>query len=277
MCIIVYKPKNVNFPNKKTLKNCFENNPDGAGFMYTSDGVVNIKKGYKNFSSFYKALQDSRKETGDSVPYVLHFRISTQAGTRQDCCHPFPLSAKMDDLRLLESATKIGIAHNGIISLTSESKAGLTYSDTMRFITEYLSLIIQDKNFYKNKKTLKLIERLIDSSRLAILDEDGNGTTIGKGWTIDNDIYYSNTSYKASLYTKLTKTTALSYCTSYDYDEEYYYNFEKYYNALKGGYDFPSTACPCSLYDDYEYCDYCLNFGKCYGITNSNSKRGDNN
>ena len=56
MCIIAIKPKNIDLPNKEYLENCFINNDDGAGFMYTKNNKVYIYKGYMDFDSFYKSV-----------------------------------------------------------------------------------------------------------------------------------------------------------------------------------------------------------------------------
>ena len=56
MCILVIKPKGKEMPSKKILRNCWENNPDGAGMMYVKDGHVVIDKGYMEFSDFWKEL-----------------------------------------------------------------------------------------------------------------------------------------------------------------------------------------------------------------------------
>lgn len=40
MCIIVVKEKNKDLPKLSYLENCFDNNPDGMGFMYTDKGKV---------------------------------------------------------------------------------------------------------------------------------------------------------------------------------------------------------------------------------------------
>ena len=151
MCIIAYKSAEQQFPSKKTLKRCFDNNDDGAGFMYNASGKVYIKKGFATFQEFWKTLRKVREEYGDNIPYVMHFRISTQAGNRPDCTHPFPLSSHMKDLRLLETTTDIGIAHNGIISLTSSGYSKtITYSDTMEFIDfvngSHSSITFSDEN-----------------------------------------------------------------------------------------------------------------------------------
>jgi hypothetical protein len=226
MCIIAYKPQNVAMPSKKLLQICFNNNPDGAGYMIASGGNVIYRKGFMDFGGFYSSLTSAIKRYGEDVPYVLHFRISTQAGVNKQCCHPFPLSEDMDELKQLKGRCDIGIAHNGIISLTSSySKAKIDYSDTMKFITDYLSLIIRNKNYYKDKNTLTLIDRLIDGSRLAILDSTGHCELIGHGWEESCGVYYSNSSYMAP---KVAK---------YDYG---YYHY--------GGYTYLDK-----LYDSDEY------------------------
>ena len=56
MCIIVAKEKGQKLPSKDILKTCFNNNDDGAGFMYVQDGKVIIDKGYMDFKSFYKRV-----------------------------------------------------------------------------------------------------------------------------------------------------------------------------------------------------------------------------
>ena len=197
MCVIAYKPLNVAFPEERILKNCFENNPDGAGFMYSFEGSVHIHKGYDTFEAFYKALNKAREKTGDKVPYVMHFRIATQ-GYEKTMTHPFPLSSKMDNLKKLRGKCSIGVAHNGIIDLTSDGSR--SYSDTMKFITDYLSLIIRGYDWDKDERTCTLIENLISGSRLAILDKNGHCKLLGKGWEESKGVSYSNNSYAREPY-----------------------------------------------------------------------------
>lgn len=42
MCIIVYKPEGATMPSTDTLRRCFEENPDGAGFMWPERGRVQL-------------------------------------------------------------------------------------------------------------------------------------------------------------------------------------------------------------------------------------------
>ena len=180
MCIIVTKPKGVSLPTKKTFETCFRNNPDGAGFMYNFGGKVNILKGYMSFKSFWKEIQKIRsKFVMEEISMVFHFRIGTQGHNDISNCHPFPLSSNTFDLIAPRIKTDIGIVHNGIIPLTSSYKATEIYSDTHFFVKDYLSLIIENENFYYNEKLMRLIERLAES-KLVFLDSTGNLVYVGR-------------------------------------------------------------------------------------------------
>lgn len=225
MCIAVYKPLGVAFPSKKTLQVCFDNNPDGAGFMVADGNTVHIHKGYMSFGTFWKGLKRVRSKYGDDCAYVMHFRITTQAGVRADCTHPFPLSNNMDDMRKLTVDTPIGIVHNGMISLTSTYARNVTYSDTMAFITDYASLIISGEKWYEEPEVFKsklLLERLIGASRLAILSGDGHCELLGTGWVKEAEVWYSNTSYKVE---KVRVAPSVSH-SFYNYYDDYYYGCE---------------------------------------------------
>lgn len=268
MCIAIYKPMGVEFPSKKVLRTCFNNNPHGAGFMVATGDEVIIHKGFMGFTSFWKALRESRATYGNTSAYVMHFRISTQGGVRADGCHPFPLSGDMDELRKLNTECEIGIAHNGIIPLTSKGYSKVDYSDTMKFITDYLSLIIKDRAYFKDDDTVELIDRLC-GSRLAILDSRGHCELIGRGWEMANGVWYSNDSYKE----RAVKVTSY-YPTLYDWgkDEdklpwwEQYDTAEPYdeYLTVNGLYEFPIGECPCYEIGDASYCDFCTRYQRCY-------------
>lgn len=253
MCIIVYKPKCEEMPAKEILEQCFINNPDGSGYMYVYKNKVFINKGLMTFDSFYKSLEKTVKTKGKEIPYVLHFRISTQGKIKPQLTHPYPLSNNMKKLKELQYHTNIGVAHNGIISLTSSSKKEIEHNDTMEFITEYLSLIIKDKLFYKNKETLTLISKLC-GSKLAILDNDEHCQLIGGNWINNNGVLYSNDTYEPYIFN--------NYYRPYSLIDDY----EIYYNENTQKYDFEIDNCPlvnelCEL-----YCCDCINYAYCENI-----------
>ena len=283
MCIIACKPLNVAFPKEEYLENCFDNNDHGAGFMYAYNGVVHIQKGYETFKAFKAALTNARKITGDNVPYVMHFRIATQ-GFDKCMTHPFPLSKEMKNLKKLKFDCNVGIAHNGILDITSDGSK--EYSDTMKFITDYLSLIIKNYSWYKNKDTVQLIENLIDGSRLCILDKKGHGEILGSGWEEKDGIWYSNHSYsyKKQVYKydwnwatddgyTLRDIYGRPYKSTFGkvvYDDDTpkvneigYDPYEDFYDSKTGEYIFEDDYCPVMIEDDESYCDACSSRNCC--------------
>ena len=279
MCIIAYKPNGIDFPSDTILKNCYDNNPDGAGFMYAYKGNVHIQKGYTSWTAFKNALDKARKLTGNRVPYVMHFRIATQ-GFEKTMTHPFPLSSKMSNLKKLRYDCNIGVAHNGILDLTSDGSKD--YSDTMKFITDYLSNIIQSYSWYKNDRYKLLIERLIDGSRLAILDKNGHCELLGKTWEENDGVWYSNGSWSYSYripsrinyawddwddsWYGIPKTTvpkASNTGKKVEQTSAYADPYGEYYDCSTGDYRFTEDDCPYTLEDNDSYCYLCRNYGKC--------------
>lgn len=250
----------VCMPSKDTLKNCFENNPDGAGYMFPTKKGVCIKKGFMDFESFYNSLMSDYNVTGEECPYVMHFRIGTQGGNIPANTHPFPISQNIDDLRQLNFYSDVALAHNGIISLTTNYSINSTTSDTMDFITQYLCLIINESKWYKEKyqdKAKLLIERLIGgSNKLAIMSKDGHTELIGNFiYEKTDNCYYSNSSYS---YSKPKYDYSIGN-PLYDYDID----FDKYMDN-DGWYNFKEWNCPYILCDMFDYCYSCKNYAKCW-------------
>lgn len=224
MCIIAIVPKNKALPNKDVLETCFVNNPDGIGYMFTTrDNKVKVVKGFSKFKTFYKAIQ-SDKALNDSSPFIIHFRIATQ-GFNLKCTQPFVISDNILKLKSSQQYGKIGIAHNGIIDLTTEylrkwdktAKKWIDteppYSDTMAFITRYLSLLDNPMS----KKSLKLIDNLSNNSnRFVLLDGKGDYKTVGN-WVQNGDYLFSNETFKPRV---TTKPYGLDY---HDYRKSDYY------------------------------------------------------
>lgn len=289
MCVIMSKPANVAFPEESILKNCWDNNPDMGGFMYALNGSVYIRKGYETWESFINALNETRKKTGDNIAYVCHFRISTQ-GFDTSCCQPFPLSGKMANLKHLKCHCNIGVAHNGIIDLTSDRAKD--YSDTMKFITDYLVNIIRGFDWHKDSRNIKLISNLIEGSRLAILDKTGFCKLLGKGWIIDNGVAYSNSTYsfkkvvqpkkyyslwddyeyddgvywRAVQEEQEKRRTQLINCEDHDFhttDDIFGHDWSYYWDVKSSSYVFPMDCCPFSEEDDDTYCGYCSKCDTC--------------
>ncbi len=219
MCVIVIKKAGIKIPD--TLKMCWDNNPDGAGFMYANGKKVHIEKGFMKWKNFNKAIKNLKIDT-TAVPMVFHFRITTHGGTSQGNTHPFPISVDIKDLKKLKNAVDVGVCHNGIISGYGKK----TISDTMDYIQKQLVPIQKlQKNFYNNPLIMDIIDKAIDS-KMVFLDYKGNIETIGQ-FIEDKNIKYSNESFKGLKYVWLD-----SYYKDFNYLNPQYKSF----NWLTSGY-----------------------------------------
>jgi predicted glutamine amidotransferase len=208
MCIICVKRIGENVPSEKIIKNMFEYNSDGAGFMWNDGKQVNISKGYMSLKSFKKALKRLYgKIDVKNTAIVYHCRITTSGGSKPENCHPFPVSEDMIDLKKTTFHTDLGVAHNGIIDISNYKNA----SDTMTYIVDELALLKKSGvDFLRNDAIKEMIKNRI-TSKLAFLEPDGTVTTIGD-FIEDDGILYSNEHYKdCYVYTP--------YSTVWDYDD----------------------------------------------------------
>lgn len=195
MCIICVSKSGVRQPTEHELYHMFLNNPHGAGYMVARRGLVSISKGYMDFDEFLNALGKEHFTEKDSVVY--HFRISTQAGVNPEMTHPFPLSNRLGRMEKLDTTCRIGVAHNGIIRLTSDPD-NHRYSDTALFITQYLTLLVKRRKDLRNRRILDTIWQLAQS-KFAIMDSSGYVATVGQFLNRDG-LLFSNTSFQGLRY-----------------------------------------------------------------------------
>lgn len=188
MCIIIVKKAGVKFPDNDILKNCWDSNKDGAGYMYPKNGKVEIRKGFMKLNHLMDSLNGIPNK--DDLPMIIHFRITTHGGTNKQNTHPFPVTSNEKLLRSTRVKSNLGVAHNGIINIDNDKKL----SDTMQFIKDELSLFNTIKaDWYKDIKSLDYIRNRIDS-KLAIMDGKGYISTVGDFYE-DEGVMYSNYSY----------------------------------------------------------------------------------
>ena len=149
-----------------------------------------MKQLFMDVDEYIEAIRAEHFTAKD--PVVYHFRISTQAGVNPQMTHPFPLSNRIEHMKVLDVECRCGVAHNGIIRLTTDP-TNKEYSDTALFIANYLSEIIRCSEDLKDEGVLKLVHRLA-GSKLAIMDGSGYVATVGsfineKGLLFSNDSY----------------------------------------------------------------------------------------
>ncbi len=179
----MYKPIGIELPTKETLKTCFDNNPDGAGFMYRKGREIRIRKGYMKFESFYRALRniDGVKGGITNTDLLMHFRIATHGTIEPGQTHPFPVSQSYTDLVREKITVKQALAHNGILTAYAPPKeVASVMSDTMWFIAQNAADI---QTPLKNGVNGKFV--LMDTKETVVYGQ----------FTLDTGVYYSNDSY----------------------------------------------------------------------------------
>ena len=219
MCIIAAKPAGVKMPSDTYINNMFDNNSDGAGFMYAHNNRVHIEKGFMNRESFYERLNELSEQFDiTELPMVMHFRITTHGGTKPENCHPFPVTDSIGQMKKLKCRTNIGVAHNGIITIDVRSKE---ISDTMEYIASQMAPLRRAvPDFYRNKDLLEMINNAI-GSKMVIMNKRGEMVFIGNFEETDG-VKYSNTTYK---YGKSLRDFPYSYSL---YNDDFYDGYSDY-------------------------------------------------
>lgn len=185
MCVICYSPKGANQPDEELIRLMFARNPHGAGYMTPCKNGVEIHKGFMVVEDLIRAVRDFGPD--DSVVY--HFRISTQAGVNPYMTQPFPYSRDIRNMRHLDVRAMLGIAHNGVIPMTSDPNDDL-YSDTAHFVADYLPVLIRSEDDLQNPAVQDLIE-YTTKSKLAIMAPSGECSLYG-AWKEIDGCWYSN-------------------------------------------------------------------------------------
>lgn len=195
MCIIIIKEAGVDMPSNEILENCFDSNPDGAGYMFARAGQVHIRKGFMRINELQRALAKEKFTALDTV--IIHFRITTSGGTKKENCHPFPLSGNEKEICNLRISAAHGMAHNGIIGQGTKN-----LSDTMLFVRD----IASHKTFLKGifgqeKNIIDFIEYYTMGSRLVFLNGAGELVLFGT-WLPDDKsgLIFSNGTFERTKY-----------------------------------------------------------------------------
>ena len=225
MCIAINSPKGTT-PTKSALKTSFEYNPDGAGYCFSKNGKIIIRKGFFSFESFLKSYQ---RDDIQGLNKLIHFRIATSGKVNKTNCHPFLIT------------DEVAMIHNGIIPHFGNKKE----NDTLQFAKLVLRPIIKENGvkILLNPSIQKMIIDSIGNSKLAFLDNHGSSYIINerKGHR-HHQIWYSNDTYKERIpiYNGYYNKTEFE-----EYDE---FTYESNF----------CSECYLQLeFDEYEVCGYC--------------------
>lgn len=183
MCVILYKPANISV-TRKTLKQCWNANKDGGGFMWAWDGILFIEKGYFGFRKFYKAFRTNERMYPKAA-FVLHMRITSSGKTNVENCHPF----------YANKGCNIGVAHNGVLLKLTDLVSD--YSDTYIFVKDILQKLPHD--YLQNEALKVLLEDYCKGnfSKMVFMDRLGSVFIANEAAGEWNDgIWFSNNIFK---------------------------------------------------------------------------------
>jgi hypothetical protein len=232
MCIGIFKPEGQQLPSKETLRTCFANNNDGAGFaIYNKQSKKwQVQKGFTKFKPFWKALQQSCGESkGKNNKIALHCRIGTSGKLMKghqchpDCTHPFPVSDTEEELFAHTYETPNIVVHNGVVG-----NGNGDWSDTMEAIKKYI--VPLQNGIFKDERIKDIAHELLKTNSNKWLITWGADVLLMGDWKKDNEIYYSNESYKRAK--TITTHTA-------------HYNNSSYYSGHSGyggAYRYPYSS-----------------------------------
>jgi len=190
MCVAIYKPAGVPTPKLEILKQCWEANPDGAGFaLLTGDEkhAIEIHKGFMTWEAFATAFQQHHLAdfAGD---LLLHFRIATHGGVSPGNTHPFSITPDVKILQQTSVLTNYALIHNGILPVAPKV-AGI--SDTMELCRRLAGL-------HDFPAVLALLGDFIGDNKIAVMTRD-KVHLAGKWETVDG-VYFSNTFWQHNFF-----------------------------------------------------------------------------
>jgi glutamine amidotransferase len=178
MCIIAAKAAGVDWPGKKAMQNCYENNPQGAGLAWADEGGLQVSKGYFNWGRLWKDMRELR-----DCPVLLHCRLATHGSIGAENCHPF----------LLENG--VAMAHNGVIDIEPLEK---DMTDSESFGIRHVEPWSLDE--LRSERVLSLLELAVGGrNKLVMLDASGQFLFVnGELGELHKDVWFSNDGYRES-------------------------------------------------------------------------------
>ena len=180
MCIAILNTKGT--LSSKIFKNCWNSNPDGAGFTYYDGSKAVIIKEMKSYKLLHQKYVEVRTAF-PSIDIAIHFRISTHGKINETNCHPFRINKKS------------AFIHNGVINNLERSSE---VSDTYIFNEVIMKKL--PSNFIKNGAISELISHFIGYSKLVIIDGINSHIINENLGHWNNGNWFSNKSYEDKKY-----------------------------------------------------------------------------
>lgn len=220
MCIIALKPAGIALSDE-TIRNMWENNDDGAGFMYADRGRVRVVKGLMKLEDFMNAY----RRVGDHRKLVMHFRIKTHGVVSAELTHPFWIRKG-----------NLAMVHNGIITATSHASIS-GESDTSLYAKILSHRYADPRAALENETEIQKIVGEIGWSKLVFLDGSDRHIIVNEksGDWVDG-CWFSNSSHKNSYRRYGGWTSVSNYYKASDGD------YEDIWNGYSGSSSYKSIG-----------------------------------
>tara|TARA_R100000900_G_scaffold90455_1_gene70220 strand:- start:254 stop:1078 length:825 start_codon:yes stop_codon:yes gene_type:complete len=247
MCLIILKDNNVDLVPKETIAEVWIDNPHGAGIIFKRHKSDNYQmvKGLMTEQSLHDMIDKLKLSDADFVAY--HLRWATSGKLDAANTHPFIVHEDVGEVSALtahNSMKTLFIMHNGVIHDLNDKKA--EHSDTIRFISEYLSDVPMYDLFH-NEAIQAFIEKFIDGSRLFIAHSKYGHKLFGE-WHEHGNYTISKEYSQATKSSQYVKPKSYYGKDLYNWDMPYETNYNQisFWDELED-----------KKKDSYEWCDGC--------------------
>jgi hypothetical protein len=159
------------------MKNCFDNNYDGAGLAWVGENGLTVRKGYFYWQDLWKDMRDLV-----GCPVLLHCRLATHGSVKAENCHPFLLG------------NGVAAAHNGILRV-APLEPDMTDSESfaLKFVEPWSQKELRDP------RVLAALEAIVLPGSIAMLDASGEFLFLNKRLGVEHKgVWFSNRGFMFS-------------------------------------------------------------------------------
>lgn len=191
MCIIIYNKDGRPIPEKH-LELCYENNEDGFGVMYASEGRV---KAFKAMFELEHIKEIEKNLRGG--PYAMHFRYATVGEVNDTNLHPHQIldaDADGEDLWMMHNGTFMFLRKKGY----KDKKTGkfiTTVSDSVLFAEKIRQIVLElGSDILFDQWYQDRLSKYIGGNKILFMNGHGQVAIINekKGWRPQEGLWYSN-------------------------------------------------------------------------------------
>lgn len=182
MCVIVAMPKGLTVEDD-ILRQCWDDNDDGAGYMFATEGRLVVRKPFFKFPDLLAAYKRDSAKYGEESAFVVHFRWATHGASNELNTHPHILCGG-----------RVGMVHNGIFADTPPQNSGI--SDTVYFCRTVLAK--RQPSQLLGRRFREYLEDMIGYNKVVMMDYEGKISIVNAvlGDWVDG-VWFSNLNFLA--------------------------------------------------------------------------------